>query len=162
MGTLDEIMTISSGKSCSDKMDIQDEKHPYPVIGASGIIGFSAEYNKTDKILTTGRVGTLGVVNKYHEYLWAADNVLVAETSFYEYSYHLLKSVNYNEIAKGGVQALLTQTELKKQTAVVPKADLILNFEKQLAPLCNYQKILQNENLHLRRLLTLLSSKLSQ
>ncbi len=160
-GTLSDIMVISSGKTVSNKVDKQDMEHPYPVAGASGIIGYSTDFNKETKILTTGRVGTLGVINKYHGCVWAADNVLIAESAYYEYSYHLLKSVKYNEIAKGGVQALLTQTELKAQTAIIPPTEKLEEFECRLAPLCEYQDVLQEENIQLRKLLTLLTSKLA-
>lgn len=161
MGTLGDVMVISSGKTVCDKVDKRDVEHPYPVAGASGIIGYSTDFNKETKILTTGRVGTLGVVNKYHGCVWAADNVLIAESAYYEYSYHLLKSVKYNEIAKGGVQALLTQTELKAQTAIIPPTEKLEEFECRLVPLCKYQDVLQEENIQLRKLLTLLTSKLA-
>lgn len=161
MGTFGEIMVISSGKSLSNKSDHKDNTYKFPIAGASGIIGYSSEYNKSTRILTTGRVGTLGVVNKYGTPIWAADNVLVIESKFYEFSYNLLKAVNYEEIAKGGVQALLTQTELKNYPTYIPSEFELLKFETEVKPIYQFIDNLKQENHHLRTLLTLLTSKLS-
>lgn len=62
-GCFSEIMNVSSGKTVIDKVDTYDATHPYPVAGASGVIGYSSCYNRESKLLTTGRVGTLGVIN---------------------------------------------------------------------------------------------------
>lgn len=62
-GCFSEIMNVSSGKTVIDKVDTYDATHPYPVAGASGVIGYSSRYNRESKLLTTGRVGTLGVIN---------------------------------------------------------------------------------------------------
>ena len=161
MGTLGEIMNISSGKTVINKVDSKDNSHIYPVIGASGIIGFSEFYNKDKRILTTGRVGTLGVVNRYDERCWAADNVLIAESNFYDFSYLALKSINYQEISKGGVQALITQTELKSYPVVIPKMNVMAEFSERAGVILHYMDIVEAENLHLRTLLTLLTSKLA-
>lgn len=161
MGTFGEIMDISSGKSLSNKSDYKNNTYKYPVAGASGIIGYSLEYNKSTRLLTTGRVGTLGVINKYSTPIWAADNVLVIESKFYEYSYNLLKGVKYEEIAKGGVQALLTQTELKNYPALLPSEFELLKFETEVKPVYQFIDNLKQESHHLRTLLTLLTSKLS-
>ncbi|WP_288146631.1 restriction endonuclease subunit S [Xylanibacter rodentium] len=112
MGTIGEIATISSGKTCKDKIVKKDEEHVYPVAGASGIIGYSSEYNQYMRILTTGRVGTLGVINRYNEPIYCADNVLVVESNLYEYTYQILSLLDYTKIQKGGVQSLVTQTDL--------------------------------------------------
>ncbi len=84
MGTIGEIINISSGKSLTDKVDAPNDCYKYPVAGASGIIGYAKEYNQTEKFLTMGRVGTIGVVNRYTIPSWTADNVLVAKSIYYE------------------------------------------------------------------------------
>ncbi len=77
MGTLGEIADINNGKTCIDKSEVKDETFQYPVAGTSGIIGFSSTYNYDEKLMTTGRVGTLGVVNRYNQKMYMADNVLI-------------------------------------------------------------------------------------
>lgn len=89
-GTLGEIASVSSGKTLTDKRDIADPVYKYPVAGAAGIIGYAKEENQRSRFLTTGRVGTIGIANKYDEPCWTADNVLVVKSDFYEYVYQYL------------------------------------------------------------------------
>ena len=161
MGRFSDVMLISSGKSAIDKSDVATGDMKYPVAGAAGIIGYSSHYNCDKPILTTGRVGTLGIVNKYEQPIWCADNVLVIESEYYNYSYLLLKRVNYNEIAKGGVQALLTQTELNGCSALIPPSQLLSNFESNVKPIYDYADTILHELHNLRALQSLLTSKLT-
>ncbi len=91
MGTLGEIAEINSGKTCNEKSDVKDIYYKFPVAGASGVIGYSPDYNYDEKLITIGRVGTLGVVNRYNSKMYMADNVLVIRSKYYEYCYQLLK-----------------------------------------------------------------------
>lgn len=161
MGKLGEVMTISSGKSLSDKVDSPNVEYKYPVSGASGIIGYSREANQTDKFLTTGRVGTIGVVNRYLTPAWTADNVLVAKSTFYEYSYQVLQDVNYQELIGGGVQNLITQTGLSNIELPIPPLEEINDFERQIKGISNLSITLDRENNTMLGVLHLLLTKLS-
>lgn len=161
MGKLGDVMTISSGKSLSDKVDSPNFEYKYPVSGASGIIGYAREVNQTDKFLTTGRVGTIGVVNRYLTPAWTADNVLVAKSTFYEYSYQVLKDVNYQELIGGGVQNLITQTGLSNIELPIPPSEEINDFERQIKGISNLSITLDKENNTMVEVLYLLLSKLA-
>lgn len=161
MGKLGDVMTISSGKSLSDKVDSPNAEYKYPVSGASGIIGYSREANQTDKFLTTGRVGTIGVVNRYLTPTWTADNVLVAKSTFYEYSYQVLQNVNYQELIGGGVQNLITQTGLSNIELPIPPSEEINDFERQIKGISNLSTILDKENNTMLGVLHLLLTRLS-
>ena len=162
MGTLGEVAEINSGKTCTKKSDIQDEHYQYPVAGASGIIGFSTNYNFNEKLMTTGRVGTLGVVNRYNQKMYMADNVLVARSIYYEYCYQILKSLDYSEITKGGVQSLITQTDLKESSIALPPKELLESFEKQSGSVYSLVETKQQENEKLTELQSLLLAKMGQ
>lgn len=161
MGKLGDIMTISSGKSLSDKVDSPNVEYKYPVSGASGIIGYAREANQTDKFLTTGRVGTIGVVNRYLTPAWTADNVLVAKSPFYEYSYQVLQDVNYQELIGGGVQNLITQTGLSNIELPIPPSEEINEFERRIKDISNLSTTLNKENDTMLEVLYLLLTKLS-
>lgn len=161
MGKLGDVMTISSGKSLSDKVDSPNAEYKYPISGASGIIGYSREANQTDKFLTTGRVGTIGVVNRYLTPAWTADNVLVAKSTFYEYSYQVLQNVNYQELIGGGVQNLITQTGLSNIELPIPPSEEINDFERQIKGISNLSTILDKENNTMLGVLHLLLTRLS-
>ena len=67
--------------------------------------------------------------------IWAADNVLIVESKYYEYAYNLLCNVNFGEIAKGGVQASLTQTKLNNYGVIIPPEDILKSLEYNVAPI---------------------------
>ena len=160
LATLEDISEINSGKTCSDKVDVKDEKNKYPVAGASGIIGYSSTYNYDEKLMTTGRVGTLGMVNRYNQPMYMADNVLVLRSKYYEYCYQILRSLDYSEITKGGVQSLITQTDLKGCPVIIPSKDALDNFEKQSKTIFKMVDLKQDENLKLSNLQTTLLSRI--
>lgn len=161
MGTLGEIINISSGKSLTDKSDIPSDIYKYPVAGASGIIGYSRSYNQENKFLTTGRVGTIGIVNRYFTPTWTADNVLVAKSDYYEFSYQVLNHVNYEKLIGGGVQNLITQTGLSNVTLPIPPVFIIQDFEQKVNPLIQMTHLYKREIELGIMCISLLSSKLT-
>ncbi len=162
MGTLGDIAEINSGKTCIDKSEVKDDIYQYPVAGASGIIGFSSSYNYDEKVMTTGRVGTLGVVNRYSRKMYMADNVLIIRSNYYEYCYQILKSLDYSEITKGGVQSLITQTDLKDYSITLPSKEALSAFEEQSGELYYFIEIKKQENEKLTELQSLLLAKMGQ
>ena len=161
-GKLGDIAEVNSGKTCVDKSDIKDELYQYPVAGASGIIGFSSTYNYDEKLMTTGRVGTLGVVNRYNQQMFMADNVLVVRSKYYEYCYQILTSLDYSEITKGGVQSLITQTDLKESVIVIPPKDLLDSFEQQSSSIYSLVETKNQENSKLTELQSLLLARMGK
>lgn len=162
MGTLGEVAEVSSGKTCLDKVDKKEPPYIYPVAGASGIIGYSSTYNCDEQVMTTGRVGTLGVVNKYKDYTYMADNVLVVKSQYYEYCYQILQHLDYNEITKGGVQSLITQTDLKAVEIIIPEEKTLKEYEDTASLVFKMIETKQQENSKLTELLSLLLAKMWQ
>lgn len=161
-GSILDIMNIGSGKTIADKTDTPDEHHVIPVAGASGIIGYATAPNQESRVITTGRVGTLGVVNKYMNPIWTADNVLVAKSDYFNFAYHTLLGVNYKEIASGGVQSLITQTGLLNYPQIIPPVWLIESFEGTVEPISNLIYTLGLEIETNKKLQSLLLTKLSR
>ena len=161
-GKLGEIAEITSGKTCVDKSDTKNEMYQYPVAGASGIIGYSTAFNQNEALMTTGRVGTLGIVNRYNEKLYTADNVLVIKTAYYEYCFQVLNSIDYAEITKGGVQSLITQTDLKQVEIAIPPKQAINEFEEPAKKLFGLITNKQRENEKLTELQSLLLARMGK
>ena len=161
-GKLGEIAEITSGKTCVDKSDTKNEMYQYPVAGASGIIGYSTAFNQNEALMTTGRVGTLGIVNRYNEKLYTADNVLVIKTAYYEYCFQVLNSIDYAEITKGGVQSLITQTDLKQVKIAIPPKQAINEFEEHAKKLFGLITNKQRENEKLTELQSLLLARMGK
>lgn len=161
-GRLGDIAEVNSGKTCVDKSDIKDGVYHYPVAGASGIIGFSSTYNHDEKLMTTGRVGTLGVVNRYNQQMFMADNVLVVRSKYYEYCYQILIGLDYSEITKGGVQSLITQTDLKESAILIPPMDSLASFEQQSSSIYSFVEMKKQEDLKLTELQSLLLARMGK
>ena len=162
MGTLGEIAEVNSGKTCKDKSEQQTGTYQWPVAGASGIIGYSTTYNQDESFMTTGRVGTLGVVNRYDGKVFCADNVLIVKSSHYGYCYQILRSIDYKELAKGGVQSLITQTDLKNVEVLLPDEHTLILFEKQVFCLSFRVRLKKQENMKLTELQSLLLAKIGR
>ena len=162
IGTLGEIAEVNSGKTCKDKSERQTGTYQWPVAGASGIIGYSPTYNQDKRFITIGRVGTLGVVNRYDGKVFCADNVLIIKSSHYEYCYQILRSIDYKELAKGGVQSLITQTDLRNEEALLPDKHTLNLFEEQVSCLSSQVRLKKHENIKLTELQSLLLAKIGQ
>ena len=162
MGTLGEIAEVNSGKTCKDKSEQQTGTYHWPVAGASGIIGYSPTYNQDERFITIGRVGTLGVVNRYDGKVFCADNVLIIKSINYEYCYQILRSIDYKELAKGGVQSLITQTDLKNVEVLLPNKHTLNLFEEQVSCLSSQVGLKSQENIKLAELQSLLLAKMGK
>lgn len=160
--SLKDLAEINSGNTCDDKSAIKINQYKYPVAGATGIIGFSSTYNFDEKLMTIGRVGTLGVVNRYNSPMYMADNVLIIRSNYYEYCFQLLKSLDYNEITKGGVQSLITQTDLKESSALIPSKEYLELFESKSAELYSFVEKKKQENEILTELQSLLLTRMGK
>lgn len=162
MGTLGEIADITSGKTCESKCGYKNNIYVYPVAGASGVIGYSNQYNQDCYFLTTGRVGTLGQVNRYYGKVYTADNVLVIKSVWQEYCFQLLQSFDYEEITKGGVQNLITQTDLKNSPILIPSEKYFSKFESYSTKIYSSVKQIKIENQKINDLQSLLLARMGQ
>ncbi len=69
--------------------------------------------------------------------------------------------MNYDELNKGGVQALLTQTDLKQIRILIPKFDLN-DFENIVKPILLFKKNIDSQNRKLDELKDLLLAKMTK
>ena len=83
-----------------------------------------------EPILVTGRVGTHGVVQRFQSPCWTSDNTLVIKSEFYEYAFQALQRVDYVNMNRGSTQPLITQTDLKNVSIVIPTEAILLEYEK--------------------------------
>lgn len=162
MGVFEDFASVSGGKACTiDKSATKTEEYRYPIAGATGVIGYSSDYNSKGKSLTIGRVGSLGVVNRYDGPVYMADNVLVITSIHYHFCEQTLKSINYEEIKEGGVQGLITQKELKKVKVLLPERNEIENYEASVRPLYERIDLIERQNTLLTTLLSILVLSIS-
>lgn len=127
--TLSDIANVLSGKRPSMKSVTQTTDTSIPLVGASSIMGFTNVANHTDKILIIGRVGTLGVVQRFNTPCWTSDNTLVITSKYYEFTNQILQRINYSSLNRGSTQPLITQGDINKVITLVPDDNILAKFE---------------------------------
>ena len=136
------LFEISSGKGLSKENFLDDGI--YRVLGANGIIGRTDNYNFFEKLIYTGRVGTLGnifIINT--EPVWLSDNTLVMRNiKYFYFTYFTLKNSNLKDYNAGSTQPLLRQSDLKVIPYLQPPVEKMQEFESFAA--INFTKIETN------------------
>lgn len=128
--TLGSFITISSGKGFN-RSDF-DEAGAYKVLGANGEIGKCNAFNFDERLLFTGRVGTLGNIFIVNERVWLSDNTLVIRVplphNFY-FVYFTLKLADLQSLNVGSTQPLIRQSEVKELEILAPEDGLLEQFD---------------------------------
>ncbi|MEI3599077.1 MULTISPECIES: restriction endonuclease subunit S [unclassified Oceanobacillus] len=130
LGELGDIISISSGKRPKDKQDNFSNEHPFPIVGASSIMGYTSEFNYNEPVLIIGRVGTHGVIQTFTNKIWASDNTLVIKSKYYGFTYNILNSIDYKSLNRGSTQPLITQKDIKNTKILIPDNNLMNSYEK--------------------------------
>lgn len=151
-----KITDVTSGKSLKSEYGNSN-----PVYGAGGITGYTDDFLFDRTIIIIGRVGTHGKVFIEYNKSWPTDNTLVFTSNYLYYSYFILKELNYDELNKGGVQALLTQTDLKQIKILIPNFDLN-DFENKVKPILLMKNNIDKQNQKLKELKDLLLAKMTR
>ena len=141
---LKDIAHISSGK----RPNLKGTEFEIPLIGASGVMAYTNEFNFNEDLLIIGRVGTLGVVQRYFDKIWASDNTLTIKTAYGNSIECYLKTVDYISLNRGSTQPLITQTDISNLDIKFNKLKFE-EFEKNIRPLRDkiHQNELQNKTL---------------
>lgn len=160
-GKIKDIAEVRTGKRPKIKYSKKGSTPIYPIIGASKIMGYTDEYLYNKSIITTGRVGTLGVVKRYREPVWVSDNSFIFITKYEDYLYELLTHfINYSALNIGSTQPLITQTEFKNVDIYIPKREELIEFKEKVVTLTEQQFELRQQNRLLNDLKSYLLSKL--
>lgn len=134
--TLGNFFVMGSGKAIPKHTS--NSNINYVVLGANGSIGRTSQFLFCEKLIYTGRVGTLGNVRIVdNQPVWLSDNTLVFRNILYFYFiYFQLKQINFHEYNVGSTQPLIRQKDIKEINIKFPTdTKKISNFE-------NYSQIL--------------------
>lgn len=98
-------------KKLKDIAEINSGKRPeemtqgnFPLVGAGDIMGYISNFNYDGKTLVIGRVGTHGKVQRFNEKCWCSDNTLTIKSKLYEYTYFILKNIDYSLLNRGSTK----------------------------------------------------------
>ena len=130
VGKLSEIADISSGKRPPMKQSEYSNEVSIPLVGAASVMGYTNQVLYNEPILITGRVGTHGVIQRFNSECWPSDNTLVIKSNYYEYTYQILKNIDYDNMNRGSTQPLITQSDLGKVECIIPDEGNLNKFEQ--------------------------------
>ena len=127
---LGEMVNVSSGKLL--KKSEYDPNGIYSVLGANGEIGKTNQYLFDEKIIFTGRVGTLGNVFISKNKAWLSDNTLVirSDPKYFYFVYFLLKNANLENFNVGSTQPLIRQSDIKAISVFLPNNEIMEKFKE--------------------------------
>ena len=143
---LGTIIKVCSGKRPKEKNSFMNSDFTIPLIGASSVMGYVKEANFNNDILIIGRVGTLGIVQRFNGDIWASDNTLVIKTAYNEFVNQILNRIDYKSLNRGSTQPLITQGDIKKEKIILPSSNIIDRFEKSLESLFVQRQAYKKEN----------------
>ena len=136
VGKYGELVNLSSGKGVKKSEYIENGQ--YEIIGANGLLGRLDKFLINEKVIITGRVGTLGTVYIINKLTWISDNVLISKpiinNSFY-FTYFTLKTFDFSTLNTGSTQPLITQSALKSVEIKFPDKLILEKFENLSKPL---------------------------
>ena len=143
MGKLGDYADVTTGKGL--KRHEFDDNGIYPVLGANGEMGRTNNFLTDNRLILTGRVGTLGKVYISEDKVWISDNVLIVRpaSNFFYPIYFIIKRTEFENLNVGSTQPLVTQTDLKNIKFKLPSADILKSYEKQCSTY--FEKISKNK-----------------
>jgi type I restriction enzyme S subunit len=151
-GTLAALIDIGSGKGLQRADFVENGQ--YPVLGANGEIGRTDKFlvDESDRIVFTGRVGTLGNVFRLeNKKVWLSDNTLVIKPKeYYNFVYFVLKLSRLQDYNVGSTQPLIRQSDIKEIELALPNRDILNAFEKECDLI--YEKV-ENNNKQIQTLI---------
>jgi type I restriction enzyme S subunit len=123
---LKDVFDLSSGKTKPDDLvNASDSKHPYPVYGGNGIMGYSGSSLLKNGAIIIGRVGAYcGTVRYVDQECWITDNAIYTNTINEDYDPRFLKELLsfkklYRLRNKGG-QPLISQKPIYNLRLSIP------------------------------------------
>lgn len=129
IGKISDIATVTSGKRPNVKYESSSAEHAIPVFGASSVMAFTDSVYLKERAIITGRVGTLGILQRVDFPCWPSDNTLIIQSPYENFVYQELGEVDYSSLNRGSTQPLLTQSDLKSWSIIIPPKEIIAEYE---------------------------------
>ena len=153
IGKISDIATVTSGKRPNVKYESISDEHAIPVFGASSVMAFTDSVYLKERAIITGRVGTLGILQRVDFPCWPSDNTLIIQSPYENFVYQELAEVDYSSLNRGSTQPLLTQSDLKSWSIIIPPKEIIAEYESLIRDNTDLiaEHCVQNQRLSLLR-----------
>jgi type I restriction enzyme S subunit len=145
VGAVFDLANVTSGKRPNKRSKERTAEFSIPLYGGGGVMAYVTEPMITELFLLTGRVGTLGKLFRITEACWPSDNTLLIfpkDKIYLQFLFFMLQRIDFDSLNRGSTQPLLTQTDLKNQSTIIPSKSIMNLFWKNVFPL--FEKIDKN------------------
>lgn len=136
---------------------------PVPVMGASGVQGSHEVARVAGPGVTTGRSGTIGVVNYVPDDYWPLNTALWVKEyrlATPRYAYFLLDALDLRRAASGAAVPTLDRKVVHAQPAICPPPSLIARWDALVVPIFEERELLRKQSVSLAAVRDLLLPKL--
>lgn len=158
-----DIAFVKTGNRPGKLNQKKENNFTVPVYGAKEIMGYTNKALYNQKIIITGRVGTIGEVNIINKLSWPSDNALILIPKNYNYFYFiyfLAKRINYLSLNRGSSQPLIAQSDIENYLINLPDKNLVIKFNSIASKLFLLKENKEKENQKLEVMRDLLLPKL--
>ncbi|ATL69816.1 restriction endonuclease subunit S [Nocardia terpenica] len=159
-GVVGDLIQLQRGYDLPSKSRVPGE---VPVVGASGIQGTHAVAKVNAPGITTGRSGTIGVVNYLADDFWPLNTSLWVKEfkrATPRYAFFALSSVDLRNAASGAAVPTLDRKVVHGIPIVCPPRALVHAWDTAVEPMFEEREVLRQENDRLVSLRDLLLEKL--
>jgi type I restriction enzyme S subunit len=160
IGKLEDALILQRGFDLPSK---QRQEGSIPVYAATGVAGTHNEAKIKAPGIVTGRSGSLGTVIYIDEDFWPLNTTLWVK-EFRKvtpiYAFYLLKSLSLEQYNSGAAVPTLNRNDIHGLPVIIPSAEILEKFNKNVEPLFILKKNLIKRNLNLRATRDLLLPKL--
>ena len=158
--TLDKALVLQRG---FDLPAGNRELGQFPIIAASGAIGYHKEKRAEGPSVVTGRSGTIGKVIYVTEDFWPLNTALWVK-EFVRVSplfgFHMLSGIDFLAVAGGAAVPTLNRNHVHAMKIAIPSKELIVRFDEVVDPLQKFARNLELKNTNLRQTRDLLLPRL--
>jgi len=162
-GKIKDIAFVKTGNRPGKLKEKKENDFTVPVYGAREIMGYTNKSLYNQKIIITGRVGTIGEVYLVDGYSWPSDNALIIyprNDDYFYLLYFLAKKINYLSLNRGSSQPLIAQSDIENYLIDLPNEIKIKEFNTLVSKLFILKNNKENENQKLSLMRDLLLPKL--
>lgn len=131
--TVADIADVTSGKRPQERFEVATSEARVPVWGGNGPMAYTRVALVDSEVLLTGRVGTLGSIFRINTPIWPSDNTLLLTArvpKVQEFLFQQLRNIDFAQLNRGSTQPLLTQSDLKSQSFLMPPDELLTKYHE--------------------------------
>jgi len=152
--SLGEICEIYQPKTISEKDMNPDGK--YLVYGSNSVVGHYDQFNHEESEVVVSCRGACGNIFRTRAKSWITGNAMVFKLKdrdvHNEFLFQSLHWINIKNASTGSVQGQITRTNISPMNIILPKKEILLDFNKIVKPIINKKLLLLDENQQLAEL----------